>query len=47
MSTPNISASEEHDAAVDDQHVVVKLVRHHIHAEFAQASERNDSQFMV
>ena len=32
----------KHDAAVDDNDVIVKLKRHHVHAEFAQTAERND-----
>ena len=32
----------KHDATVDDNDVIVKLKRHHVHAKFAEAAERND-----
>ena len=31
----------EHDAAVDDDHVAVVFVRHHVHSELAQTAERD------
>ena len=37
----------KHDAAIDDDHVIVKLKRHHVHSEFAQTPERNSLQLMV
>ena len=37
----------KHDAAVDDDDVIVKLIRHHVHAEFAEATEGNYFQLMV
>jgi len=37
----------KHDAAVNNNDVVVKLKRHHVHAEFAEATKRYCFQLMV
>ena len=35
----------EQNSSVDEDHVVARLQRQHVHAEFAESAERNNSQF--
>ena len=51
VGNDNVNAQQlcvgKHNAAIDDDDVIIKFIRHHVHPEFAQAAERNSLKLMT